>query len=408
MIRTLFSVKGNPKVLLLLEPLNGIPFTLVAPYITLYMQSLGLSDVQIGIIISVTACFQVFFAFSGGLFTDKFGRKKITILGDLLGWTIPCLIWAYSQNIWWFLIAAAFNGFEQVNQTAWVCLMVEDADQNQMVHIWNWIFIAGMLSVFFAPISGFFVSKGSVVSVMRVLYIIFAISMLIKVIVTWKCAKETKQGNIRREVTRTQSIWQMAKGYRQVLTMIIHDKNTVLTFAVVAILACTNVVTSNFFSLYVTSKLEIPAGLLVVFPIIRAVIVVLTMFLIPKKLEELSIKVPMLMGFMIYIGCQILLIKCPPGSLSLLIIYIIFDAIAFSLVSPRKETMLSCYINENERARTISLMTAFSFTITIPFGYLTGLLSSINRQFPFILCLAFYILITIILATNKLDKVASS
>ena len=405
LITTLRTSKGNPRVLLFLEPLWGIPFTLIAPYATLYMQGLGISDIEIGLLLSVGAFFQVFFAFFGGILTDKFGRKNVTMIGDFFGWVIPCLVWAFSQNIWWFLIAVAFSSLEQVNQTAWVCLLVEDADQKQIVHIWNLIFIAAMLSVFFAPISGFFVSKTDVVPVLRVLYFLFAICMFIKNIVTWKYTKETQNGIKRKEATKNMSIWKMTTGYREVVSMIRKDKDTLLTLAVIVTLACTNIVTSNFFSLYATTNLGVASGTLAIFPIVRAGVIILAIFLIPKALDMLPFKVPMVIGFVIYIICQIMLIANPPGNLFMLYIYVIFDAIAFSLVSPRKEAMIARYVDVKERARILSLLMAISFALTIPFGYLTGFLSSLNRQFPFFLCLGFYIIITIILLTNKLGKI---
>ena len=51
--------KGNPRTLILMEPLWGIPYNLIAPFATLYMYSQGVTDVQIGLILSITMVFQV-------------------------------------------------------------------------------------------------------------------------------------------------------------------------------------------------------------------------------------------------------------------------------------------------------------------------------------------------------------
>ena len=45
---------GNPRTLVLIEPLWGIPYNLIAPFATLYMYTQGITDVQIGTILSVS------------------------------------------------------------------------------------------------------------------------------------------------------------------------------------------------------------------------------------------------------------------------------------------------------------------------------------------------------------------
>ena len=48
LITTLKNLTGNPRGCVYTEPLWGIPFNLYAPYASVYMVALGLSDAQIG------------------------------------------------------------------------------------------------------------------------------------------------------------------------------------------------------------------------------------------------------------------------------------------------------------------------------------------------------------------------
>lgn len=147
--------RGNPRTLIFMEPLWGIPFNLIAPFAALYMYTQGVTDVQIGLISSVAMFIQVFFSFFGGILTDKLGRKRTTMLGDFFGWTVACLIWAVSDNFWLFLIAAIFNSFEQINQTAWFCLLIEDAEPKDLVGLYTWVNICGLIAIFFALFRAF-------------------------------------------------------------------------------------------------------------------------------------------------------------------------------------------------------------------------------------------------------------
>ncbi|QOV18176.1 MFS transporter [Blautia liquoris] len=396
LIRTLFELEGNQKVLTFLEPLWGIPQNLIAPYATLYMYELGVNDVQIGLLMSIAMFVQMISAFAGGIIADRAGRKVTCNFGDFLGWCIPCVIWAVSQNFWFFLAAIVLNSFEQVNQTAWNCLLIEDAPSGQILHIYTWVTISGLLSVFFAPISGFVISRVSLVPVMRVLYFIFAVCMTVKCLITIRCTKETRQGMKRKEQTKGQSLWYMISEYRYILPRIFQDKPTVKILIIMVLLQMTTQITNNFFSLYTTENLGIQKSFLALFPILRAVIMLIFMFVMQEKLENFPFRIPMGVGFLLYIGSQLILIFSPHRNYIFIILYTIMEAFAFALVVPRKDSMLALYVDPEERARIVSVLGVIMFIFASPSGYIAGKLSSINRQLPFILNMSLYVISGII------------
>jgi Major Facilitator Superfamily. len=402
LIRSLVELKGNPKALLLMEPLWGIPFGLIAPFATLYMQARGITDIEIGLILSVATAIQVIAGSLGGVITDKFGRKTTTMFGDFTGWVIACLIWAFSGNFWLFLIAAAFNSMEQVNQTAWVCFVNEDTDPDQLVNLWNWVLIAGNVSVFFAPIAGVLIEKTSLISVMQALYIVFAVFMLIKIFITYKVTMETSRGVIRKKETKNQSIWGMMREYEKLIPQTLRQKRVLFTLAIMILLQCTYIISTNFFSLYVTSILGVSDGMIAIFPIVRAAVMLIFFFAAPKILDRISLEVPIIFGAVLYIICHLVLLFCPPDNLPVLFIYIFIDAVAWAIVIPRKETLLVNNIDEKERARILSLLTTLTLFASIPCGYIAGWLSSINRQYPFFLNLAMYVAMVLVVTAGWL------
>ncbi len=396
LIRTLFQLEGNQKVLTFLEPLWGIPQNLIAPYATLYMYELGVNDVQIGLLMSIAMFVQMISSFAGGIIADRAGRKTTCNFGDFLGWCIPCVIWAVSQNFWFFLVAVILNSFEQVNQTAWNCLLIEDAPPGQILHIYTWVTISGLLAVFFAPISGLVISRNSLIPVMRVLYLIFAVCMTIKCLITMLYTKETRQGLRRKEQTRHQSLWYMISEYRYILPRIFKDGPTVKILVIMVLLQMTTQITNNFFSIYTTENLGIPKSFLALFPILRAVIMLVFVFVMQEKLEKFPFRIPMEIGFLLYIGSQLILIFSPHKSFLFIILYTIMEAFAFALVVPRKDSMMALYVDPEERARIVSVLGVIMFIFASPSGYIAGKLSSINRQLPFILNMSLYIIAGII------------
>ena len=402
LIDLLFTLKGNPRTCVLIEPLWGIPNSLIAPFAAVYMRAMGVSDIQIGIALSAAMLAQMICAFLGGIITDKLGRKTTTILGDLIGWVIPCIIWACAQNYWFFLAAMVLNGFEQVNQTAWVCLLVEDAPEKDILNIWNWVVIAGLLAVFFSPISGALIHLFSLIPLMRALYAIYAINMIIKCFITLRGTTETGQGKIRKVETKGQSIGKMLAGYRQLIPEILKNNGTMRVLVVMVVINITSMIGGNFYSLYATGGLGIPENFLAYFPIIRAFIM-LFFFFIEHNLKRFRTKRPMLVGLTLYIVCQLLVVFSPKNTITPLIVYTFLEAVAFGLVYPRKELMTTVFVSKQERARIVALLTTFTIAIASPFGSIAGALSKTDGRLPFVLSLMLFIIAFVVIATMKQD-----
>lgn len=401
LIELLRNNKGNARTLILMEPLWGIPYNLIAPFATLYMYTQGITDVQIGLILSIAMFVQVFFSFFGGILTDKLGRKYTTMMGDFFGWSVACLIWAISDNFWLFLIAVLFNSFEQINQTAWFCLLIEDAEPKDLLGIYTWANIGGLVAIFFAPISGLFISSFTVVPVVRVLYLVFAVNMLIKVIITYKHCNETRQGKVRIAETKNTSVLKLLYEYKDLIPKVLKDKEIMKVLIVCVILHITNLVSTNFFSLYVTQRLGIADRYLAFFPILNAAVMLIFMIGIQHRLESVKFRIPMWSGLVLYAGCSILLILTPKGSISLIILYVIVSAVANALVMPRKDTLLQLYINPKERARINALIMTFTIAFATPFGYLAGWLSSFDRRLPFVFTVSVFIIAIIIIGSIR-------
>ena len=403
LIKTLFEIKGNPRVLTFLEPLWGIPFNLIAPFSVLYMNAFGVDDIQIGILIAISMGFQVFCAVFAGVIADKFGRKFTAVFGDFLGWVLPCLVWAFAQNIWFFLIAMCLNkSFEQINQTAWNCLLTEDAPKNEIVNIYTWVTIAGLLAVFFAPLSGIFILRDrSVVPFIRVIYFLFAVFMLIKCLITYRFTTETKIGMIRKKETRKTSVFYMVGEYKKLIPMIFQSQIMRSTLIITVILCITGTIGDNFRSLYLKENLQIEEYILSYFPIIRAILMLLFMFTIQSRVEKIRMQIPMSFGFIFSITGLAVLLFCPAGNIGWIVVSTILEAAAVALVLPRQFSMLMLYVDEKERARLTSVMGMIAVTISLPFASVLGVFSSIDRRTLFVFSIALYLAAIVIILRFK-------
>lgn len=397
LVQVLANNGGNPRTLVLIEPLWGILYNLITPFATLYMYTQGVTDVQIGLILSVTMVVQVFFSFFGGILADKLGRKFTTMMGDFFGWAMACLVWSVSHNFWLFLAAAVLNCFEQINQTAWYCLLIEDARPKDLVGLYTWVNIGGLVAIFFAPLSGLFVNSYSVVPVVRVLYFVFALTMVAKTIITFKFCHETRQGKIRMEETRNVSVFQMLGEYRHLIPGLLRNRGVLKAVAVSVILYIVNIVNTNFFSLYVTQRLGLSENLLAVFPILNAAVMLIFMVGIQHRISVAKFRVPLWIGLALYGVAALLLIFTPANNVGFVFLYVFVSAVAAALVNPRKDALLQLNINPQERARLNALIMASTIALSSPFGYLAGWLSSVDRRLPFAFTLVLFVIAMLVI-----------
>ena len=383
--QTFRELKGNPKWSICTEPLWFIPYSLFMPFQTLYMRKLGLSSVEIGTTVTVGFILQMFCALIGGVITDKMGRRKATVIFDTLGWTVPCLIWAFSQNFWWFLAAAAVNAAFQITNTSWNCLFIEDCPPKHITNAFTLIQMCGMLSVFFSPLAVILVGKYDVVPVMRWLYFIAALSMLAKFLLLYHFGGETQVGKKRMEETKNLSYFSMMKGYGTVfLTMIKSGKMRLVVY----LMAFTNIIqiaTTNFFSLYVTEKIHLSDELVAVFPVLRTLVMLAFVIGLQNLFQKLRMKVSFLVGFLMYIASHLLLLLTPEKNLLLVMGYTILEAAAYAVIIPRKDALMAHYVEPKERSRIYALYNVLMIGISVPFGSLIGWMFEVNPGLPFLM-----------------------
>lgn len=408
LIQTIRRLEGNPKVCLLTEPLWGIPFALYGPYMSVYMSALGLSDVEIGQVITIGLIFQVLTSLLGGIITDRLGRRLTTFIFDTLSWSVPVLLWLFANSYEVFVAAAIGNAFFQITSNSWSNLLVEDAPKDELVNMFTWTTIASLLAVFFAPIAAALIRRLGLVPAMRIIFAFTFVMMTTKFVLTWIFSRETETGKRRMEELKGTSLSSQLKAYGPVLKQMASDKNIIFILLLMVMVQTGITVTNNFFAIYATKELGIAESFLSYFPMLRAGIMLLLIFTVQTRLNRLPYKIPLSSGLVLYIAAQLLLIFCPPASVPILLLYTAAEAMAYALVIPQRDTLLNTFIDQEERAKQLSLINALAVALGAPFGYLSGRLSEADRSFPFILNIACYLLCLLLLLPQRSEQKPSA
>ncbi len=390
LINTLLNLRGNVRSCVYTEPLWGIPYNLFAPYASVYMLALGLTDGQIGSLASIGLAFQVLWTMLGGAITDKLGRRRTTFIFDVIAWTIPCLLWAAAPNFYYFLAGAIINAVGRVTVNSWQCLLVEDTDPKLLVDVWSWVYIAGRISAFFAPLAGLFIARYSLVPTMRGIFLVAFVLMTAKFLIMYKITTETKQGLVRMRETARQSLFSVLQGYPAVLRQILRSPETLLSGGLLLILSICLLVNDTFWSVLVTEKLRIPAHHLAIYPFARSLTVLLFFFLIMPRLRRMDVRSPMLFGFLGLIASQVMLVTTPALGYLQLLAAMILEGACIPITGTLLDKLIVVSVDPQERARIPSILYVLVVVFTTPFGWIAGQLSEIDRGWPFGLSIALY------------------
>lgn len=400
LLRTLFELRGNPRACVYTEPMWGLSMNLCLPYATVYMLTFGMSDIQVGIVTSIYMFSQMIFAFLSGAIIDKMGRRWSTAIFDFLAWSLPCLVWAFSQGFWFFVVAALLNGMMKITTVAWDCLLVEDAPKDKITHIYSWVLITGNLSALFAPISSILVAKLTMAPAIRILYINAFILMTAKIIILYKFSTETAVGKIRREATRDLSWREMLFGYKSALSKILTSRGTKFAIIVSILVEIAGMIGMTFWQIIASRRIGVPDTLLPIFPMARSILSIFLFFTVISHIKQTRLKWPLYGGFISSIvGCILLISITNTGVWGYVILAasLVFEALGSAVLHTLRESLVAIHVDPVERSGIMALLQTTVMLVSVPFGYIGGLLSDISRILPFVLSIV--ILLIGILAT---------
>ncbi len=390
LFQTLRELRGNARGCVFTEPLWGIPYNLYAPYVSVYMLALGLTDAQIGLVTSIGLVCQIFWAMMSGAITDKLGRRRATMLSDFVSWSIPCLIWAVSQNFNYFLVAAVFNSVWRISHTSWTCLMVEDTDPKLLIDVYAWIYIANLIVAFIAPFGGLLIERFSLVPTVRGFFIFSFVMMTAKFIATNAMTTETKQGVVRMAETRNQPWSAVLAEYPAVLKQVLASPALLLTAALLIILSISRMVSSTFWAILATEKLLLPDQYLALYFSAGSIIKLLIFFLVMPRLRTTNVYKPMFLGFIGVLLSQAILVVIPVGSFGLLALAVVVEACTLPVATALLDKLVVLVVDPKERARIMAIVYVIMILFTSPFGWIAGQMSEVNRNLPFILNIVLY------------------
>ncbi|MFC0470658.1 MFS transporter [Halalkalibacter kiskunsagensis] len=390
------QINGNARACMIVEPMFIIPYSLFVTYASVYMLMLGLNETEIGLITSIGLVVQIFSSFISGFLTDRLGRKYALLIFDLLSWSVATLLWAVSQNFWFFLVAAIINGFQKIPHIAWTCLIVEDTEPNKRSVVFTVLQFIAVIGGLFAPLAGILVSQMSLVPAVRTMYFIAFISMTLMFIIRHFTTQESEIGIRKRQESGAMNISNSLKLYVKTVIEITKNKQLLIIFSVYILFQFQLVMQNTYLSIYLVDVLSFRDSTIAIFPAISSVcMLILLLVVIPRFRQELHLHY-MIIGFGLSIIALLLLITAQQGNIIVVIASTILLAAGLLLSNPYLETAVANAIEDDNRANMFSILQVIVLLFISPAGIIGGVTYKVDPKIPFILMMC-ALLISIVL-----------
>ena len=358
-----------------MEPLWAVFGTVVLYYAPLYMRGVGLSSTQIGALGSMTLAASLLFQTVAAPITNRFGRKRTTLIGDLISWTFPMLLWALSRSFETFVLAALLSASGRVVNVSWNLLVIKDVPGDQRARVFGILNLIVTGCGLLTPLLGLLIGAHGVVPVLRWYYALGALGMT--TMFFWRNAitAETRSGQAAMQEHRSLNPWQSLRqtaahvaGLRQhrglpgvmafyVLTMFIEQM-------------------SVFQILYLGESLHFGAGALSLVPVAGAVVTALMYAGVLRRLSAVAPERTLVGARVLGLAGATLLLLLPAAQLAGLLLTVSVLAAASFLTQTYRDTLLFSRLPAHGTADLYSAVQTLCLLCSVPAAALAGAIYS--------------------------------
>jgi MFS family permease len=384
------SLPRNSRVCLYVEPLWALFGPATFFYGSLYMKELGLSPVEIGLVASVNLAVSFLFYLVAGPLTDKLGRRKASLFFDFVAWPVSMMLWSFATGFWWFMAGAVTNAAVRVVIVSWNLLMSEDAPKEARVKLFGAMSIMSACGGFVTMIAGFLRDRVGLEPVMRGLYLVGGASMAIMIVIRWIWADETASGKLMIEKSRGRSLPAMVVEQLRSFAGASKDKEF-LRIAALYFIVNASISFNGFQAIYAKDFLGYAESQIAWIPGVNALICILLFVLVlPRVAKRGGERIGLALSFGLSLLASALFMVVPSGALPLLLLAFALSATALQLTATYRETVFMNHSNEETRAELFGIVQTIAMLLSIPSGYLAGLLYEVHPVLPFAANLAFF------------------
>ncbi|MEE1754450.1 MFS transporter [Streptomyces sp. SP18CS02] len=364
----------NARYCIYTEPFWAVFGTAALYYATLYMESVGLSTVAIGGILSANLYVAFLFQLVAGAVTDRMGRRRATFWFDVTSWVVPMFVWAFSDNFSFFLLGYLLNASSKIVNVSFWLLATEDSPEEHRPRIFAAIKLVIMFAGLLVPFVGFAMDRYGTVPSLRVLFFVGGLAMLLHNCLRHWYTVETQAGVaamerhvgtplLRSVIDSGKLLW--AAGRHTAL------RRLVLMYMLSFVAFQLNV----FLAVYLMKSLEYSALAVGGVPAVGAVVALLSYAVVmPWASGRVSAHTMARWSLVASSTGWLLFLALGPGNLALLFLCAVLTSGGPFLVESYRDALVVSCVHTSERATFFAAVQTFTAVVSIPTGYLSAVL----------------------------------
>jgi len=370
------GMSHNGRVVALSEPFWSIPFNMLTVYAVLYMLELGLTKREIGLTQTVLIATRILSSLFSGSLTDHLGRKRTTLIFDLISWSGACLVWAFSGHLAGFLFAAFLNGVNTVVYVSFTCMLTEDATSSERLRNYSGLHFMVLTGGFLAPIGGLVVSHFGLIQGTRFLYLNSAVVMGVMFFIRHMIWKEPQSG---KSDTHTGIL----KGITDSLKYFLSDRQRQIVFILQSIAQFYMIFKPLFYYAYLKEIVGLNTLVISLVPVIMSIFTMVVLLGFLPGVKNSQRKKLLTTGLAMGGFSLILLIFSAQGNLIFLGMAILIDSISMALMRPLLDSLWADHLSDKKRTRQLAAGNFFFGVVSIPAGSIAAELYRISPLLPF-------------------------
>jgi MFS transporter, DHA1 family, tetracycline resistance protein len=375
-------VQGNARVIVLTQPFWTITNNMYAPFLSLYMNSLGCSYEQIGLINAIGMIAGTFIAVFAGWVTDRLGRRRSMLIADMTCWSVACLLWGFSQNFIWFVAAGIANAMVRLISVAWSCALVEGTPPHNRMNVYWWTNIMSTIAVFATPLMSLLIKPMGLVPAMRLVLLSTSGMLAIVFIVRNHFLKELPIGLERMEASKHDSPLDALKTYLPLFKLL--KRNPLLTIYVVvrALYYVQLGIRGTYLPITVVDGLGFTSDAIGLISLISGVVMLMAQFLLLPTLKSLAPAKTLFVSLTALALSTVMLAVSPQHSMAVLVVSTVISAAGALAAGMMVDTAAANALPDSDRAPLLAFMTILTVALSAPFLWLGGLLADLPGAGP--------------------------
>jgi MFS family permease len=199
-------------VVVLASFISGIGSTLLFPFFSLYItQKFHVGMTTAGVLLGISSFFGLLGSMIGGALTDKFGRKRLVIIGLVFGALSDVTLGLVNRLALLYPLVMVIGLLGSIGGPAQNAIIVDLLPEKQRPEGFGVMRVAGNLAWIVGPTIGGFVANRSFL----LLFLIDAVLSCVVAGIFYRMVPETKPETPAEK--KPESVWQTVVGYRLVL-----------------------------------------------------------------------------------------------------------------------------------------------------------------------------------------------